>query len=214
MRAKAITLVAPLAVMAVLGCSSGDTTDIPERERSPFTEIEITPLTNLEELEGLYQDRTRLSSPDAVKHAAEWGMTVDEAKEHVNDLIDFHIVAFWSYQLSEKATAIPATFSKATEYLSGLIAAYVKVAPEQVVADVQAALSGWEDLFSSTRGESGSISADGDCIGDIFFSERTTTITPKIDRRKYPPWFKLVAYAGTQTDGVNARHFTELNVKM
>ena len=176
MRMSAPNVAAAAVTLLLIGCHPSGTTDIPEYDGPALTGIE-TPPTHLEELEGLYRDRERLSSRGGVEYAAEWRMGLSEAREHVSDLIQFHVVGYWSQQLSENAAGMPSSMLEAIEHVSGLIATYVNVTIEDVKDDVSIALRGWWPNVTRTSEGEAAHTADGDCVGSVWATSRSANIT-------------------------------------
>ena len=123
-----------LALTATVGCAS-DTADVPDPATSPVTAVETTALTHLERLEGLYQDRERLLSADGEAYAAAWNMTLHRAKEHVAELIGFHVGAYLGRKLSEE---MPHDLAEFRAHVADIIATYAGVTVQEVKADMAA----------------------------------------------------------------------------
>lgn len=126
--------VSTLALTATVGCAS-DTADVPDPATSPVTAVETTALTHLERLEGLYQDRERLLSADGEAYAAAWNMTLHRAKEHVAELIGFHVGAYLGRKLSEE---MPHDLAEFRAHVADIIATYAGVTVQEVKADMAA----------------------------------------------------------------------------
>lgn len=129
------TNLAPLlaAAVATAGCQGSlDEVHLSEEALSPVTEIggEITSGWLLEELAGLYRDRERLSAEDGEAYAAGWGMSLDEANEHADDLIEFHVRALF-FRLADEEGDLRSRAS-----LAEVIADYADVETEEVVGDL------------------------------------------------------------------------------
>ena len=129
------TNLAPLlaAGVATAACQgSPDEVHLSEEALSPVTEIEgeITSGWLLEELAGLYGDRERLSAEDGEAFAAGWGMSLDEAKKHVDEGIAFHVRALF-FRLADEEADLRSRAS-----LAGIVADYADVETEEVMGDL------------------------------------------------------------------------------
>lgn len=131
MRTKLAALLA--AAVATAGCQGSlDEVHLSEEALSPVTEIEgeITSGWLLGELAGLYRDSERLSAEDGEAYAAGWGMSLDEANKHADDLIAFHARALF-FRLADEEGNLRSRAS-----LAGIIADYAEVETEEVVGDL------------------------------------------------------------------------------
>lgn len=126
---KLVAFVLPIVAVA---CSDSPALEISDEATSPVTEIEgeITSLTHLEELTGLYRDRERLSAENGSAYAAGWRMSLDDAKRQVDDGITFHVRALYSQLAGEEGIA----YTRAR--LAEIIVEYASVTTEEVTGDI------------------------------------------------------------------------------
>ena len=129
---RAIFLLAALAFGCEAGSEAPSPMPVDEEVLSPVTEIQIriTSDTHLEQLRGLYRDREQLLAADGAAHADGWGMSLDEAMEHVNEGIRFHIEGVY-FLLAAEEDGLRTRAS-----LADVIADHAAVAAEEVLKDI------------------------------------------------------------------------------
>ncbi len=202
------TILAALATI-MLGACDGVVTNQGSSEHPPLIELPTpTVASTLDDLVSYYRDRERLMARDAAAAALarSWGrgMTVDEALEYTDEVMEKLIWIYHAMRFSEDPELSEMSWGDAKATIAETIADRMGVTVEKVEGDI-AGIGGWERIKvwypdvtqEDTHGYWG-------CEGDVRLTRTTTSVTATIHTRNTPNLLEIHGAAWqSSTQGAN-----------